>query len=152
MADGRDLSYQEIQRAEGPWKPGMFYDVGGAAALYWPDQHPERREPAAMRWLVFDPWGGIETIVGRLPREDFFGREIGMVPFLNDVPAEDWTEQPRFADFREAYAYATNHFSMAIRAHAKVDRCDAYRIWHTIQLGMEKILRRKQQSAPPTRR
>jgi hypothetical protein len=82
MPDGRELSYEEIQRAEGPWKPGMFYDVGGAAAMYWPDQHPERREPAAMRWLVFDPWGGVETVVGRLPRPDFIGAEIGMVPFL----------------------------------------------------------------------
>lgn len=63
------------------WTPGMFYDVGGAAALYWPDQHPEHPIPG-QRWVVFNPWGGLEIIEGRLPREDFAGREMGMAPFL----------------------------------------------------------------------
>jgi hypothetical protein len=65
------------------WIPGMFYDVGGAAALYWPDQHPENREPAEQRWIVFTPWGGMEVITGRPPREDApIEREMGMAPFL----------------------------------------------------------------------
>jgi len=58
--------------------------VGGAAALYWPDEHPCRKEPPEQRWLVFEPWGGIEIIVGRLPREDFTGTEMGMAPFMAD--------------------------------------------------------------------
>jgi hypothetical protein len=67
----------------------MFYDVGGAAALFWPDQHPEHPDPAlAQRWIVFDPWGGLEIIVDRPPRDDApIEREMGMVPFL--TPPED---------------------------------------------------------------
>lgn len=71
-----------MARMTNPLRPGMFYDVGGAAALYWPDQHPCGKEPADQRWLVFEPWGGVEIIVGRLPREDFTGAEIGMAPFI----------------------------------------------------------------------
>jgi hypothetical protein len=66
------------------WTPGMVYDIGGASALFWPDQHPEHPDPAlAQRWIVFDPWGGMEIIVGRPPREDApITREIGLMPFL----------------------------------------------------------------------
>lgn len=83
------------------WIPGMFYDVGGAAALYWPDQHPEHPDPAlAQRWLVFDPWGGLEVITGRPPRDDApIEREMGLAPFLRppdpqtslrELPKEVW--------------------------------------------------------------
>jgi hypothetical protein len=73
------------------WTPGMFYDVGGAAALFWPDQHPEHPDPAlAQRWIVFDPWGGLEVITGRPPRDDGpIEREMGMVPFLTPQEPED---------------------------------------------------------------
>jgi hypothetical protein len=65
------------------YTPGMFYDIGGAAALYWPDQHPENHEPAEQRWLVFESWGGLEVIEGRPPRDDVpIEREMGLVPFL----------------------------------------------------------------------
>lgn len=66
------------------WKPGMFYDVGGAAALFWPDQHPEHPDPElAQRWLVFDPWGGLDIVIGRPPRDDGpIERELGLAPFL----------------------------------------------------------------------
>lgn len=68
------------------WKPGMVYDVGGAAALFWPDQHPEHPDPElAQRWLVFDPWGGLDIIIGRLPREDMIEREMGLMPFLTPL-------------------------------------------------------------------
>jgi hypothetical protein len=71
------------------WIPGMFYDVGGAAALFWPDQHPELNEPAEQRWIVFDPWGGLEVITGRPPRDDGpIEREMGMVPFLTPPDPE----------------------------------------------------------------
>jgi hypothetical protein len=64
------------------WKPGMVYDIGGAAALYWPDQHPEHPIPG-QRWVVFDPWGGLEVIMDRPPRDDApIEREIGAMPFL----------------------------------------------------------------------
>lgn len=80
------------------WTPGMFYDVGGAAALFWPDQHPEHPDPAlAQRWIVFDPWGGLEVIIGRPPRDDMpIEREMGMVPFL--------TPQDHEAAARELWA------------------------------------------------
>jgi hypothetical protein len=70
----------------------------------------------------------------------FFCREVKRVPPPRPDPivATDWTEEPRFAAFREAYAYATTHFSSAASAFAKVDRREAYRIWHAIQLGMER--------------
>lgn len=71
------------------YTPGMFYDVGSAVALFWPNQHPELKEPAEQRWIVFDSWGGLEVITGRLPREDGVGREIGMVPFLAP-PVHTW--------------------------------------------------------------
>lgn len=72
------------------WIPGMFYDVGGAAALYWPDQHPENREPAEQRWVVFTPWGGVEVIEGRPPRDDGpIEREMGMVPFLTPLDPQE---------------------------------------------------------------
>lgn len=71
------------------WTPGMFYDVGGAAALFWPDQHPELNEPAEQRWIVFDPWGGLEVIEGRPPRDDGpIEREMGLVPFLTPPDPE----------------------------------------------------------------
>jgi hypothetical protein len=73
------------------WIPGMFYDVGGAAALFWPDQHPEHPDPAlAQRWIVFDPWGGLEIITGRPPREDApIEREMGLAPFLTPPDPEE---------------------------------------------------------------
>lgn len=79
------------------WKPGMFYDVGGSAALFWPDQHPEHPDSElAQRWLVFDPWGGLDVIVGRLPREDMKPEyEMGWAPFLapHTKPAREfWRE------------------------------------------------------------
>jgi hypothetical protein len=52
--------------------------------------------------------------------------------------SEGWTGEPRFAAFREAYSYATGHFSMAAPAFAKLSREEAFSIWHCIQLGMEK--------------
>lgn len=71
------------------WKPGMFYEVGGAAALYWPDQHPEHPIPGD-RWLVFDPWGGLEVIMDRLPREDMTpAHEMGWAPFISPISPED---------------------------------------------------------------
>ena len=51
--------------------------------------------------------------------------------------SEDWTEEDRFADFRDAYDYARSHFTLAAHAHAKVDRREAYWIWKTIQHGFE---------------
>lgn len=68
------------------WKPGMVYDVGVSAALYWPDQHPENREPAEQRWVVFTPWGDLEVITGRPPRDDMpIDREIGWMPFWHPL-------------------------------------------------------------------
>jgi hypothetical protein len=60
----------------------------------------------------------------------------GQKPDENTTPG--WTAEPRFAAFREAYSYATGHFSVAAPAFAKVTREEAFRIWHCIQLGMEK--------------
>lgn len=51
---------------------------------------------------------------------------------------QDWTEEDRFAAFRDAYEYARSHFSQAAQAHAKVNRREAYRIWRTIQYGFER--------------
>lgn len=99
--------------------PGMFYDVGGAAALFWPDQHPEHPDPElTQRWLVFDPWGGLDIVIGRLPREDgIVGSEQGLAPFLTPPDPEEaaralWAEirdTPVEASLRELQDQAQPH-------------------------------------------
>lgn len=104
------------------WIPGMFYDVGGAAALFWPDQHPEHPDPAlAQRWIVFDPWGGLEIIVDRDPREDFIGREIGMVPFLNLSDPNEAAARAVWAKIRDIATEATVD-EMRLNHHAEGER------------------------------
>lgn len=91
------------------WKPGMFYDVGGSAALFWPDQHPEHPDPElAQRWLVFDPWGGLDVIVGRLPRDDApITRELGWAPFLVQAKAAEDFVRELWRELRKTHTKAS---------------------------------------------
>lgn len=41
-------------------KRGAVYDVGGALAMYWPDEHPCGSGFQIKPWLVLHPWGGTE--------------------------------------------------------------------------------------------
>lgn len=63
-----------------------------------------------------------------------------------DLTSESWLHEERFAEFVEAYRFASSHFSRAAVAYSKVTPEDAYWIWKTITTGFERNRRAKEEA------
>jgi hypothetical protein len=147
---GDDGCLQEIGYGPGdepcccPCTTGGIAQAGTGDTTQPDDDAIDRAARDLHRWNTEDTWHPRFVIhdLGDQDEDPYVAlvrKVAGLLLARSDTQdSAGWTSEPRFAAFREAYGYATSHFTVAGRAFSKITREEAFSIWHCIQLGMEK--------------